>query len=373
MTTSPYLAGSEKRQFVVASSGAPIAEALRRPGSSELMIGRDGDLNAGSRKELMQTISTLIDQHQKGVIVQRSMKSSQELRQEKLEKAQAMSVALADRSGREMLALGEVVGDQIWETLGREGFARKTMIVQPLNNGEVGRLRVRQKDVTSFMSTTNINVTTSQIRQEYVYPGEFYLLADVRIENKELAQSPGDLLDDKYQDGLEQIMVAEDRVWKRLADRAAPSRNRNFSFTTFTPTVCSTMHNEVFSHGIPVANILMAFDIWPDVTADTEFSSWFSEIAKHELIMQGQLGSIMGANIITDAFRHDNLKVLERGEIYFCGEPVAFGGITQRQELDVRPVDGANYSRPERGWFFNAIEGMAIVNNRAITKGKRLA
>ncbi len=370
-TVSPYTKAG-KRQFVMAGTNEPLAEVMKiRPGSKELMVGKDGDLNAGSRKDLMQSIAHLIEQAKGGAIAS-SPVSAQTPAEVKRARTEVMAAAMHDKSGSSLQAVGEIMGDEIWDTLGREGFSRKTLIVNPLNNGEEGRLKVRQKDVTSFFSTTNINVTQSQIRQQYVRPGEFYLLADIRIENKELAQAPGDLLDDKYQDGLEQIMVSEDKVWKRLADRASKARNRNFIFNSFTPTVFATMQNEVVSHGIPVGNVIIAYDIWPDIIADTEFSSWFSEIAKHELILQGQLGSILGSNIITDAFRHENLKVLDPGEVYFCGVPHTLGGITQRQELEVEPITGYTQSKPEKGWFMNAIEGMAIVNSRAIAKGRKV-
>jgi hypothetical protein len=80
----------------------------------------------------------------------------------------------------------EVVGDEVWLTLGREGFARSTLLIKPLGKGETGRLRVRQKDVISFFVTANPNTISSQVRQMYVYPPEFYLIANVTIETKEI-------------------------------------------------------------------------------------------------------------------------------------------------------------------------------------------
>ena len=371
--SSPYLtknrnAGSQ--EYVMTASGDHIRDALKiRPGSNERMIGRNSEINASSKGDLMHNISSMIDQYQRGTF-QRTAQIPSEVQAARRE---LLVAAINDRNGDSWQVLGEALGDEIWETLGREGFARKTLLVKPLLNGEVGRLRIRRKDVVALVSTEKINVVESQVRQNYVYPGEFYINANIRIETKEIAQTPGDLLEEKYQDGLEQVMVAEDKVWKTMADRAANTYNKNFLFNTFTPIVFATMQNEVQGQGIPVETIILAYNVWPDIVADTEFHSWFSEIAKHEIVLQGQLGTIMGAKIITDAFRYETLKVLDQGELYFCGPAQTLGGITQRQELTVSPIDGPTLGIPEKGWFMSSIEGMSITNSRALAKGKKTA
>lgn len=83
----------------------------------------------------------------------------------------------------------------------REGFARKMMMIKNLNQGEIGRLRVRRKDVVAFFVVSSPNVVSSQVRQYFVYPPEFSIAASILMEDKEIAQNPGDLLEDKYQDG----------------------------------------------------------------------------------------------------------------------------------------------------------------------------
>jgi hypothetical protein len=117
----------------------------------------------------------------------------------------------------------------------------------------------------------------------YVYPPEFYLIASVTIETKEIEQASGDLLDDKYQDALEQILVKEDQTWLGLARSTASTSNDLFFFNTFTPTVFSEMRTQVARWGIPVTTAILAFDLWNDIIADSEFSSWFDPVSKHEI------------------------------------------------------------------------------------------
>ncbi len=98
----------------------------------------------------------------------------------------------------------------------------------------------------------------------WVYPPDFYLTANIRIEQKEIEQSTGDLLEDKYNDGLENIMVAEDKALRNLSLTAATGRNDAFLFNVFTPTVFASMVQQVRRWGIPCTNMILAFDLWTD-------------------------------------------------------------------------------------------------------------
>jgi hypothetical protein len=116
---------------------------------------------------------------------------------------------------------------------------------------------------------------------------------------------------------------------------------------------------------------IIAFDIWPDITADTEFSTWFDPVSKHEIVMNGYLGNILGTQIHTDGFRYSTLQVLQTGEVYFVGAPANLGAITRRKDLASAPINLHLLGRPARGWFFEQIEGMTIVNPRAVVTGSR--
>jgi len=380
---NPYSASNKRKVAVANRTGAPLTVddssaprgsfGLTRAGtprtSATPLVASNGEFNAGNKQELMQAIATL---HRMFKTDEVSVMRPTETAEVRAAQQQRLVEAWNDRTGQAFQALGEVIGDEVWETLGREGFARKTLMLKPLGKGETGRLRVRKKDVVSFFVTANPNVIASQVRQYYVYPPEFYMIARILIEDKEIEQASGDILDDKYQDGLEQILVREDNVWLTLAREAAATENDLFYFNTFTPTVFSEMRTQVARWGIPVTTAILAFDLWNDIIADTEFSSWFDPVSKHEIVLEGSLGSLLGVQLITDAFRHDTLKVLAEGEVFFTGAPQTLGGITQRKELTSQAIDMYNQGKPERGWFMEQIEGMSIVNSRALTRGQRI-
>ena len=73
----------------------------------------------------------------------------------------------------------------------------------------------------------------------------------------------------------------------------------------------------------------------------------------------------------TDGFRYETLKVLEPGEVYFLGAPANLGAITRRKDLSTAPINLHLLGRPERGWFLEQIEGMTIINPRALVKGRK--
>ena len=132
---------------------------------------------------------------------------------------------------------------------------------------------------------------------------------------------------------------------------SATSFNDQILFTTFTPAVLAAMQNQVGRWATPPANLLISYDIWQDIIATHEFANYFDQVTKHELILEGRLGSIFGMQIITDGFRYESLQVLQPGEVFMTSSPVTLGTITQVKELDSRAIDFYNQGVSARGWF----------------------
>jgi len=354
---------SSKHDEVVAGS-----KKFTRPGSAEPIVASNGDINASSVKDLLQGISDLIALSSAGKIEKHEDQMNQ------AEKKEALASAYnAGASSEEFIAIGETMAAEVKETLGREGIARKFLQFRQLNNGDVLKVRLRKRDTLSWITTSNPQVVTSVARQPFAIPDMFSLTCSATMEAMEIAQDTGDLLDDRYSDCLEQILCGEDRVFLRLANSAATSLNSPFSFSEFTPTVCSTMRTEVLRHGgIPVTSALISFDIWNDIVAQPEFTAWYSEIAKHELVLEGNLGSLMGMQLVTDGYRIPTLRVLPDNTVFMFGSPDVLGVVGQWGDLSVKPIDKANDSQARVGWFMNSIEAMTIGNARAVVRGTRV-
>lgn len=372
---NPYAA---KRQTIVKDTREPVVASLRnsrvnrrtgtvQASASEMMFDpRTGQINASSDKDLLQAIAGLIKMANDGTI-KRGIAQA-DIAPEEGHKL--LMEAYHDTSGQKWRALGEVIGDEVYLTMNREGFARKLLLFKAVGPGEIGRLRIRQKDVTAWFLAADGKSPRSQIRQPWLWPPEFYINSFITIEDREIAQNTGDLLEEKHQDGLEAVMTEEDRRWKALADVAAAANI--VYFNTFTPSVFSELRTRVAQWNLPVTSAVIAYDLWDDIIADADFSGWFDPVTKHELILEGQLGSLLGVQIITDAFREPNLKVLDSGECYFCAAPQSLGGILERQAVKTEPINRYPEGIPERGWFIELIEGMAIANTHGVSKGQRV-
>lgn len=343
---------------------------LKRTGSNEALIGNNGEINASSKKDLMAGIAQLIEAASKGEV--REATAADEMSPAEKKEYLATAAAAGIHSD-EWMTLGSTIAAEVKETLGREGFARKFMQFRQMSNGEVLKVRLRKRDTLAWVSTTNPNTVNSIARAPYAEPGMFSLTANINIEQIEIAQDTGDLLDERYSDGLEAMLVGEDKVFLKLADNAATCLNSPFYFSDFTPTTMQTMKTEIASNGgIPVTSMLISFDIWNDIVAQPEFTAWYSEIAKHELVMEGNLGQLAGMNIITDGYRIPTLRVLKQGSVYMFGSPETLGVIGQWGDMSVKSVDKANDGRAVVGWFMSSIEAMTIGNARAVVRGNRI-
>lgn len=372
-----------KMTKVLRSTGEPALEAMKGggwnrntqtiiPGTAPAFAKTASgnlELNANNMADLMQQMSYLMKQYSGDITTRPSITKQAAALVE--ERENVLLEALNDKSGEAFERLGEVITDEIIETMDRQGFSRTILAIRPTPKGQDARVRVRKKDVVAFMATEDIHTTEQRIRQFYVYPADYYLVCLIMIQDKEIEQASQDLLDEKFNDGLGATMVREDKITRTLSTRAAPVFNDIIYFGSFNPSVLTTMRTQVNRWGAPAANMLISFDIWDDIIADADFVSWFSEVHKHELILEGRLGSLLGVNIITDGFRYDTLKVLEPGEVFVYAAPVAVGAITQRKELISRPVDQYMLGRPARGWFLEQIQGTTIANARGLCWGQR--
>lgn len=346
----------------------------KRAGSNERLVGNNGEINAQSRQDLIHGIADLLSGVKTGVIARGDLELSNQERRTVIEaRQQELQAALADKTGEKWMALGETITEEIYEALGREGFTRKILGFKPIKRGDIARIAVRKKDVLAYyFAGTQPTVVASWVRQNYLTPPDAYLLANIKIDNLELELADTDLLEHKYNDGLEQILRQEDVRTITLANTAAASGyNDLVYFNAFTPSVFQSMRQQIARWTIPVSHALLSIDLWNDILADTEFASYYDPVSKHQVIMEGTLGSFFGVELLTDGFRYETLQVLQPGNVYFFGTPKALGCVMERKPLTVENTSGAIVNQPWRGWFMEQIESQIIVNGRAVIRGQR--
>jgi len=360
MSNNPY-------RHIVAKTGEPV-QSFKLRGQGSTFMNAKGEINASDAKDLLNQISQMLRASADGEIVNARAQDPELVR----ERREVLVEAINDPSGRAMQLLGQAVAAEIVDTMNREGFSRRLLQYREIGQGEANTVRVRQHDVIAFVATSTSDVQPIIVQSRKVNPPEFNIEAYILIDLKELSSTPGDLLEEKYEEGLEATMVAEDRLWKRLADSAATVRNTIQYFGAFTPTVFSRIRSQVARWGIPVPTCMIAYDIWDDIIGNADFSGLFDPVTKWELLQEGKLGQILGCTMLTDAFRQENLRVLNPGEVYTVGAPINHGVITLRGSMLVEPINKFADGKSQKGWFMSELASMFIGNSASVSKGQKV-
>jgi hypothetical protein len=341
------------------------------PGTKDRFVGRDGDMNAYDQKDLLRTVSKLLTAASAGEVdVSPATRATRAA--ESKERQIELVAAFNDRSSGRWAELGSSISGAITESADREGFMRRVLVRDELAMGNFPRIRVRKKDVTAVLLTTASMVMPQYLRENYLFPAEVTISANIRVENREINQGSGDLLEEKFYEGQESIMVQEDRNWKKLADATVGiDNNLQYLVGGLNPTSFTEMRTQLARWNITPLTCLMAADFWNDITGSTQFSGWFDPVTKYEIIQTGELGQMLGLTFITDGFRQEALRVLNTGEIYIVGDPQMHGAYTDRGPVQSNEVNQYADGIPARGWFMFEDISMIIANTRSVIKGQR--
>jgi hypothetical protein len=360
---------------MVLRDGSPIEDLRLGKGRELALSSSTGEINASSTKDAMRIIGELMQAMASGQVVQQpqSMTAQQEAIAASEARREVLAEAMADHTGQKWSALGASLAQQINEQADREGFVRKLMVGNTLRQGEVQRVPMPAHDTMAVVATSGASVGYQTIRQRVFTPDEFEIQANVRVENLDIQQVNGDLLDHAYNDGLQAIMVAEDRLWKKAADSTVGMvNNLELIAGELTTKNLGRLRQTIARWGLPATHIVLANDYWADVIGSNDFATFFDPITKYDLLMAGQIGTLVGMNIITDAYRQPNQKVLNPGEIYVVSEASNHGAYSTRGGIQSSPTNGADQGNSTRGWFMTEPFSLVLANVRSVVKGKRI-
>lgn len=361
---NPY-AGSQ----VVLKNGAPITD-LRLNGGDRLLSESNGEFNAYDKKELIRAITGLIGASEKGELRQASVSAEEQMRVQQ-ERREVMIAAAADPA--KWAALGADLAVQISEQRNREGFMRRVAVGQTLKQGELPRVNVPMWDAMAVVATGPANVNFQMIRNKQFLPAEFEIVANLRADRLEMEQVGGDTLDNLYNQGLDAIMVKEDKLWKQAADLTVGVVNPlNYIAGQLTPQLLANLRTAVTDWNLPATTAIIANDYWNDIIGNNDFSSFLDPVTKYDLVLNGELGTLVGLTLLTDGFRQPNQKVLNRGEIYVLSTPEHHACYSDRGGVRSEPTSGADSGSTARGWLMSEVLSFTLANARSVSKGKRV-
>ncbi len=371
MTRTNPMAGAQ----LVLKNGDPLTE-LRLGKSGMRSLSSGGEFNAHDKKELVQMIGQLMAEANGGQVVpeyKSAIASSQEYGQMLQERREILAAAYNDTTGEKWAALGSSIAMQLQEQRNREGFLRRIAIGATIKQGEIPRISMPAWDQVAIVATSSSSVGYQLMRSKVFTPGEFELLANIRVENLDIEQVSGDLLDEGYNQGLDALMVGEDRLWKKAADLAVGVVNPlNYIVGNLTTQMLATIRQAVTNWNLPATNAIISNDFWSDVIGSNDFATFLDPVSKYDLVLNGYLGTLVGMNLITDAFRQPNQKVLNRGEIYVISSPENHAGYTDRGGVRSTPTSGADQGNTTKGWLLSELLAFVLANPRSVAKGQRV-
>lgn len=360
---NPYAAAQ-----VVLKNGDPLTE-LRFSGSSSRALSEStGEFNANDKKELLRSISQMFSAQSSGEI---RRQTSAERAEDVQLRREVVVAAYADAD--KWASLGADLAVQIQEQRNREGFLRRVSVGQDLKQGQLPRVNVPMWDAMAVVATGPANVQFQLIRNKQFFPSEFEIIANLRCDRLEMEQVGGDILDNLYNQGLDSVMVKEDKLWKASADLTVGVVNPlNYIGGQLTPQILATIRQGVTDWNLPATTAIMSNDFWTDIVGSAEFAAMLDPVTKYDLVMNGELGTLVGLSLLTDGFRQPNQKVLNRGEIYVLSTPEHHGCYSDRGGVRSEPTTGADSGTTARGWLLSEILSWTLANPRSVSKGRRV-
>lgn len=361
---------------LVLKNGNPIEELRLGKGAELALSSATGEFNAYGQKDLIHSLKALTEAISTGNIVpveKSALASSEEYANLVQERREVLAAAYNDTTGQKWAALGANMALQLQEQRNREGFFRRVFLGQTLRQAEIARVTLPSWDAVAVVATSSSNVNYQIIRNKQFYPQEFELNANLRAEQLDIEQVSGDLLENIYNMGLDAIMVGEDRLWKMQADLTVSVTNPlQYISGNLTPQLLGRVKQGITDWNLPATTAIISNDFWTDIIGSNDFATFLDPVTKYDLALHGRVGTLIGMDLITDAFRQPNQKVLNRGELYVLASPENHGAYTDRGGVRSTPTSGADNGSTTKGWLLSEMLSAVLANPRSVSKGQRI-
>lgn len=347
---------------------AVVASDFRFTPGSERAVGSNGEVNASSKKDLLARSVALMQASAQGRVV--SDTDAQDRQRIIATNKELVQAAFDDPKAHRIL--GERMTEQLYMTANRKGYARRLLSRVELKQGDIPRFPVRKKNVTAMLATGPVAISTQIATDKWLTPPELQIGTRVFIPQTELNQSNSDVLEEKYVEALEATMVAEDRLHYNLCRATIGTDNALAAISgTLSPLTFMNARQNVQRWGMKPTYCVMASDLFVDIVGDASFIQAIEPVARHELVMTGELGVLYGMTLISEDYRHPEHKVLSQGEFIIYSDPAFHGAYSDRGGIDSQPIDTLNERIVGRGWLVHESMAMAVANTRSVAFGIR--
>ena len=336
------------------------------------VIDDRGEINASSKKDLLEILGSLTSDDVKSLTDTEATK--EEARQKRIEEAtvrrEAVNSAFSDVSGESHREIGQEMAGVINESVTRQGILRSVAQYQTLSQGERPETYVQEKSVEVVTTSGATSVTTQIVRDNIVNAPEVDIQARPYIEKRKIDRSREDILQRKFNEAEEQILVGEDRLFIKAVDQLATrySRESEHVGTQISPTILASGIDLITGHNVPLAKLLFSSNLWAKIITNRDFENLIDPVSRLELLRTGFVGALYGAEIMTDHYREPTQKVIEPNELYYFSDEQFIGEYTDRGGVESTPVGVDTTGIAGLGWHLVESLSIALTNFRGIAK-----
>ena len=355
--------------------GRPVLASALNYRGSRTMDG-DGTISAYSKREALDKINEIAATLSSGtqVLTEReaelaASEQAAEDRRARMDTVYAISKGSASvREEAGNRAAQELAG-AINESVSRIGFLRSLVVHAQVDMGEKPEIYIQRKNVITAVASGPAAVRLQIVRDNSLCPPEVDISTRLMIEGAHINRTKRDLLAEKYEEGVEHVLVSEDTLWKKAADNLVSQGDNDAVHTgDLTSRAIGVGMDLLMSRNMPLEAILFASNMFVQLTTGREFEEMIEPTTRLEIIRTGKLGTYYGAQVLTDGFREERLKVLDRGDTYFVSNPQLHGEFTDRGGVTSQALGPAETGINGAGWHINEAFSIGLVNHRSVAR-----
>jgi hypothetical protein len=328
-----------------------------------------GEIEASSKGDALKQISEVLSALASGENIVTAAEAEDAV-VASAERKEVLAAMLADKTGETTRKVGIEMAGTINTNLDRMGFARQLMTYQPLEQGQRPEVYVQDRNVTAAVMTGPTQAQLQIVRDPVVFPPEVDIVSRLYIEGRVVNTSREDILQRKFNEGLQNILVQEDKMFKTAVDTLAEQTGQTSLHVGagVTPSLFESGMTMITDWNMSLAAVLFSNSMFANFVTSRDFENIIEPVTRLELLRTGRIGTWYGAAVMTDGTREPTQKVLDAGDIYFFSTPDFVGEYTDRGGVQSAPLSAAETGINGAGWHLMEYMSQAVVNHRAVAR-----
>lgn len=334
------------------------------------LFNTHGELNAGNDRDALAQIVKYAS------IIQNNQSANQGLAQQpsftEEQKDELIRRALMTTEGK--VALGQAMANPIRRNLDYQGVGRRVLVVDPLPQGALP-VYDRDIDVAAVVISSNGSAPESRVFSDRVTVPEFEVVSNPTVRIAEVKRRRFNVIDRAQQKARQEIQAQEDANIFAALDYAGDASLGG-----------ENTAQDIADAGLlkrDLSEIKVQIDRWDLVTTKfmmniIEFNdilNWgagggqaagtggeVDMVTQREILQTGLFAHLWGADIIVS-------KIIPAGSCFGVADPEFVGVMPIRQDIEVLPADEPKQLK--LGWVVNEIIGLAVVNPRGVSVGRK--